>query len=68
MADMTSAERDFPGVEELREMELRDLDQALYLALRRTVTFVKEKGGALDPMTVAACDELAAQLSARSGS
>ena len=68
MADMTSAERDFPGVEELREMELRDLDQALYLALRRTVTVVNEKGGALDPMTVAACDELAAQLSARSGS
>ena len=31
LADMTSAERDYPGVEELRSLEMRNLDKAIAL-------------------------------------
>lgn len=58
LADMTSAERDWPGVQELRELEMRDLDAALLLALRRSIDFVREKGDPLDPESVAALDWL----------
>lgn len=62
LADMTSAERDWPGVEELRRLEMEDLDRALCLALKQSIDFVKEKGGALDPESVAAYDYQKAQL------
>ena len=65
MADMTSAERNYPGVEALREEEFEDLDMALLHALKRTVDFVKEKGGRLDDQSVAAYEDLCAQLGAR---
>lgn len=61
MADMTSAERDYPGVQELRDLQMRDLDEALETALRQSIDFVKEKGGDLDPMTVAAYEDLHAR-------
>lgn len=65
MADMTSAERDYPGVEALRDEEFEDLDMALLHALKRTIDFVKEKGGRLDDQSVAAYEDLCAQLGAR---
>ena len=65
MADMTSAERNYPGVEALREEEFEDLDMALLHALKRTIDFVKEKGGRLDDQSVAAYEDLCAQLGAR---
>lgn len=65
MADMTSAERNFPGVEKLRKDELKDLDKTLCGALKQSIDFVKEKGGALDPMTVAAYEDLHSQLARR---
>ena len=54
LADMTSAERDWPGVQELRALQMQDLDAALCLGLKRSIDFVKEKGGTLDPESVAA--------------
>lgn len=54
LADMTSAERDWPGVEDLRKLEMQDLDRALCDALKRSIDFVEEKGGTLDPESVAA--------------
>ena len=54
LADMTSAERDWPGVEDLRKLEMQDLDRALCDALKRSIDFVEEKGGTLDPGSVAA--------------
>ena len=62
LADMTSAERDWPGVEELRRLEMEDLDQALCVALKQSIDFVKEKGGELDPESVAAYEYQKAQL------
>ena len=54
LADMTSAERDWPGVEELRALQMQDLDAALCQALKQSIDFVQEKGGTLDPESVAA--------------
>ena len=62
LADMTSDERDWPGVEELRRLEMEDLDKALLVALKQSIDFVKEKGGALDPESVAAYEYQKAQL------
>lgn len=62
LADMTSAERDWPGVDELRELEMQDLDRALCDALKRSIDFVEEKGGSLDPESVAAYEYAKAHL------
>ena len=61
MADATSAERDYPGVEILRREEMQDLDLALLHSLEQSIAFVREKGGALDPETLAACNWRRAQ-------
>ena len=58
MADATSAERDYPGVDRLRQEEMQDLDLALLHSLQQSIAFVKKKGGKLDPQTVAACEDL----------
>lgn len=57
MADMTSAERDYPGVEALRAEEMQNLDLALCHALEQSIAFVREKANPLDPDTVAALDD-----------
>ena len=44
LADMTSAERDWPGVEKLRKLEMKDLDAAMLAALRQTNGFVLSEG------------------------
>ena len=44
MADMTSAERDWPGVEKLRKLEMKDLDAAMLAALKQTNGFVLSEG------------------------
>ncbi len=62
LADMTSAERDWPGVEELRALEMEDLDRALCDALKRSIDFVEEKNGTLDPESVAAYEYAKAHL------
>ena len=41
-------------MEDLRKLEMQDLDRALCDALKRSIDFVEEKGGALDPESVAA--------------
>lgn len=65
MADMTSAERDYPGVDELRAEQMQDLDLALAHALARSIAFVKEKGDPLDPETVAALEDARSALEHR---
>ena len=59
---MTSAERDWRGVEELRALEMEELDRALCRALKQSIDFVEEKGGALDPESVAAYEYQKAQI------
>ena len=57
-----AAERDWPGVDDLRALEMQDLDRALCDALKRSIDFVEEKGGSLDPESVAAYEYAKAHL------
>ena len=65
LADMTSAERDWPGVNKLRKLERKNLDLAMLAALRQTNDFVLSQGKPLDPMSKAAYDEIKAEVDAR---
>ena len=66
LADMTSAERDWPGVEKLRKLELKNLDAAMLAALKQTNDFVLSQGKPLDPMSKAAYEDILAH-SAQNG-
>ena len=66
LADMTSAERDWPGVEKLRKLELKDLNAAMLAALKQTNDFVLSQGKPLDPMSKAAYEDILAH-SAQNG-
>ena len=66
LADMTSAERDWPGVNKLRKLEMKDLDAAMLAALKQTNDFVLSQGKPLDPMSKAAYEDIKAQVDARS--
>ena len=65
LADMTSAERDWSGVDKLRRLERNDLDAAMLVALKQTNDFVRSQGKPLDPMSKAAYDDIQAQVEAR---
>ena len=65
LADMSSKERDWPGVNKLRKLELKDLDLAMLAALKRANGFVLSEGKPLDPMSKAAYDEIRAEVDAR---
>lgn len=58
LADMTSAERDYPGVEELRKLECKDLDLAMIEGLEQTIRFVEQGKKEVDPMSRAAYNDL----------
>ena len=60
LADMTSAERDWPGVEKLRKLEKKDLNAAMLAALKQTNDFVLSQGKPLDPMSKAAYEDILA--------
>ena len=66
LADMTSKERDWPGVNKLRKLEMKDLDAAMLAALKQTNDFVLSQGKPLDPMSKAAYDDILAQVEAQS--
>ena len=65
LADMTSAERDYPGVEALRKLEFEDLDRAICEALEQSIRFVREGGKPVDPESQAALDDVRRSLDAR---
>lgn len=65
LADMTSAERDWPGVEQLRKLEKKDLDAAMLAALKQTNDFVLSQGKTLDPMSQAAYQDILAATQGR---
>lgn len=65
MADMTSDERDFPGVEELRKLEFEDLDKALCTALEQSLQFVKDGGKPVDPESLAALEDVRSSMAHR---
>ena len=58
LADMTSKERDWPGVGKLRKLEMKDLDAAMLAALKQTNEFVLSQGKPLDPQSAAAYEDI----------
>ena len=59
IADMIEPGRDFPGVDRLRALAQEDLDTAVYAGLADTVAFVRQRGKAVHPDSLAALHELA---------
>ena len=49
IADYVEPNRDFPGVEKLRELAFTDLDQALHLGLMMTLETLKTQGSEVSP-------------------
>ena len=64
LADMTSAERDWKGVEALRKLEMKDLDAAMLAALEQTRRFVLKNDKPLDPISEAAYQDIKAHCAA----
>lgn len=54
VADYMEPNRNFPGVERLRELAWQDIDQALMLGLRMTLRLLKEQGREISPESSAA--------------
>lgn len=52
LSDYTSKERSFEGVDFLREQLFNNLNDAMYLALQRTVQFLIDKNQIIYPQTV----------------
>lgn len=57
LADFTSQDRDYSGVLKMREAVNKDLDTAMYEALKFTVEDLKQKGSPVHPDTLAAFEE-----------
>ena len=49
VADYMEPNRDFPGVEKLRELAFTDIDEALKLGLNMTLAMLKEQGKEISP-------------------
>ena len=58
VADYIEPNRDFPGVERLRELAFSDIDAALKLGLEMTLEHLKEQGGEVSPASRQALDYL----------
>ena len=58
VADYMEPNRDFPGVEKLRELAFSDLDGALKLGLEMTLAVLKEEGKEISPESQQALDFL----------
>ena len=58
LADMTSAERDYPEVDYLRKREKKDIHQAMREALEMNLHWLEESGKPVDEETRAALEDL----------
>ena len=60
LADMVEPGRNYPGVDEIREE--KDLNAAVLLALRRSLTHIQERGFSVHPATLRAIKDLGGTL------
>ena len=58
IADAVEPNRRYPGVDELRKVVDKDLDQACLMSLNRAIDYVTSQGHFLDPDTIAARDDI----------
>jgi len=52
ISDFIEPGRNFPGVETIREKAFEDLDEAILLAINRTIHYVLSKEGLIHPSTI----------------
>lgn len=67
VADYIEPNRNYPGVEGIREMAEKDLDAALVLALGGTIQFLLEKRKTVYPLTLIAYNELVSRKGKEGG-
>ena len=58
LADYISADRKFDGVERIRNLAKKDLDRALFEALRDQIRFLAESGSYIDRHSIDAYNDL----------
>lgn len=58
LADMIEPARDFPGVEELRAMSFKDLDEAMLMAYKNTIGYLIASDLLIHPDCIAGYNEL----------
>ena len=58
VADYMEPNRDFPGVERLRELAVSDIDGALMLGLEMTLEHLRRQGSVLSPESAQALEYL----------
>lgn len=58
IADYIEPNRNFPGVEDIRETTFNDLDEGVLKGLNSTIRYILEKNSLLHPKTVAARNSL----------
>lgn len=58
LADVIEPGRSFPGVDNLRNVAGKDLNQALFIAYDQSIKFILEKQGLIHPATVDGRNEL----------
>lgn len=61
LADFTSADRDYPGVQKMRELVEAGIPPAMEFALRFTVSDLCERGCCIHPDTISAYNEVMLQ-------
>ena len=57
LADMTSAERDYPEVHYLRRVQMMDIDRAIGEALQMSLDWLAQSGKPIDPITRRAAEQ-----------
>ena len=55
LADMIEPSRDYQGVEEIRNAD--DLDQMMYLALSRSIWYIRKRNFEVHPATLRALED-----------
>ena len=56
IADAIEPNRSYPNVDDIRKMAYKDLDEAVYMSMCNTISFVKSSGNYLDQDTIEAKD------------
>lgn len=62
IADAIEPNRKYPGVDELRELAEKDLDEAVLASLNHTINFVQNQGNFLDEDTIHAKEYLEKEI------
>lgn len=65
VADFISDERDYPGVEDVRETAYRNIDEAILIGTRFTLTMLLKRYHVINYDTIALYNEVAAEIGDR---